>query len=485
MNSIGRLGNANSMVEFLTTNNDERASELAMELEKLNFHRKMASESIFRGAVRQLEQTPELVEYPILVLAGNNWQAGINGIVASRLASQFNKPALVITKEPEGIAHGSARSIAGINIFQLINLQKDILLNYGGHPMAAGFSLKTEFVEQFRERINTSFQNIYPKASLQNDLRIDAFLTFNSIDEELTGSIEKLAPFGPGNPCIILASRHVQILHHTRIGKSRDHLKITARDSTGNSLDILWWNGDETLLPDDEIDLAYTVRAQGFGQNSNIQLEWVDWREAFREKISIRQSQYEIRDLRFESQDVVLKELQTRQESEMVIWGEGKEFEGLSVLNRTQLSPAKTLVILTIPPSREILQHALEIVKPKEIWLGDVDSRMDKIINFQHRLMGLLNYTLSKKNGIVEKNLLAALTSQTLPAIETGIRLITTQGSITLEDSDEKRLKIGRGGVKDEKREKKYLKELEWILRENESFRHFYRSADPDQLFSK
>jgi len=161
------------------------------------------------------------------------------------------------------------------------------------------------------------------------------------------------------------------------------------------------------------------------------------------------------------------------------------EFEGLIVLNRTQLSPAKTLVILTIPPSRGILQHALEIVKPKDIWLGDVDSRMDEIINFQHRLMGLLNYTLSKKNGIVEKNLLAALTSQTLPAIETGIRLITAQGSITIEDSDEERLKIGRGGVKDEKREKKYLQELEWILRENESFRHFYRSTDPDQLFSK
>lgn len=484
LNAIGRLEDANPIVEFLTTEDDVRAHELALNLEKLNFRRKLAVDSVYKASIHQLEKNPAFMDQPILVLADANWEMGVNGIVASRLVNQFFKPALVITKGSDGIAHGSARSIAGINIFSLISEIKELLLNYGGHPMAAGFSLKSELIDQFRNRINFAYKNTVGSIPIQNDLVIDAFLSFDSLDLLLAEEVEKIAPFGPGNPRIVFAAHKSRILTYSEIGKNKEHLKIKVQDSTGTTKELIWWQSDTSMLPQWEFDLAFSIRAQNFQGKRNIQLEWVDWREPVQEITPFDFLPFCIHDHRIDSENDFIKIITSFKTSELVIWGEGVTLPQLLFINRTKLFPADKLVILTIPPAREILKKALEQVRPKEIWLGGINCGMDDSRIFLNRLIGLLKYSLSAKNGIIEIDLLAALTSQTPAVVEAGIKLVEAQGFITIEDRNEKQLKIGIGGHSDKISEKTINNQLNNLLQENKAFRRFYLSSDPIQLLN-
>lgn len=485
MNAIGRLEDANPMVEFLTTDNEVIASKLALELEKLNFRRKLSVDMVYKSALDQLVNSPFLIDQPVMVLADVNWETGVNGIVASRLVNQFNKPALVITKSLDGIAHGSARSIADVDIFQLINDKKESLENYGGHPMAAGFSLKSELIDQFRDQINYAYNSFYCSKPIQNDLKIDSFLSFSSLDISLANEVEKMAPFGPGNPRFVFVAPKTRILQHSTIGKNKEHLKVKAQDESGVTREILWWQGDESLLPDGEIDLAFSLRAHDYQGKSEIQLEWVDWRESEKKVVLLRKSPYRILDYRLESAQDFLYEIESLKLDDMSFWAEGKTVTGLITIDRTQLQPVKTLVILTIPPSRKVLLEGLEKAKPNEIWLGGINPGMDEIREFQSRLIGLLKHAIKAKDGIIDIHLMAALTSQTYPVVEKGIRLAAAMGYLTIEDQSETHLKIGLGGSLKPEREKTISNELTSLLKENRAFRRFYLSTNPDQLLTQ
>jgi single-stranded-DNA-specific exonuclease len=472
------------MVEFLLTEDETRGRELALELENLNFQRKMAVDNVFKSAIRQLQNNAGWMDLPVLVLADLHWEAGVNGIVASRMVNQFAKPALIITKERDGSAHGSARSVAGVNIIQLISQQKDLLLSYGGHPMAAGFALNSDHIDQFRDRINIDYENAYGKLLRQGELSIDAFYPFSSIDEALAEDIEKLAPFGPGNPRVVLASRHVKILKSSVIGKNKEHLKISVQDSSGASRELIWWQGEEAFLPDDEFDLAYSVRTHDFQGRRTAQLEWLDWRESTREEISITTTSSQIFDCRTFSLNQIQGKLASIQDKNSIIWMEGIEWEGVNNLNRIQLSNADLLVILTIPPAKSVLQEALGMVKPNEIWLGGVNPGMDNMVEFLRRLAGLLIHALNQKDGIFDLAILAAMTSQTTDAVLLGTQLLAARGHLTLEDAAEGQLKIGKGGLKDQEKENIFNKDLVTVLKESAAYRRFYLSAKTENLFT-
>ncbi len=484
MNAIGRLGDANSMVEFLLTDNETRAKEFAIELENLNFERKMAVDSVFKGAIRQWQDNVEWMDQPVLVLADSHWEAGVNGIVASRLVNQLAKPSLIITKGSNGIAHGSARSVAGVDIIQLISGQKDLLMSFGGHPMAAGFALTNEHIAQFRDRINIDCQNTYGKLLLQNELSIDALYPLSSIDEVLAEDIEKLAPFGPGNPRIVLTSRQAKILKHSAIGKNKEHLKINVQDSSGASQELIWWQGEETFLPDGEFDLAYSIRAHDYQGRRTAQLEWLDWRESTCEEISITTTSSKVVDCRTFSINQVQEKLASIQDKNSIIWLEGIKWEGVNTRNRIQLSNADLLVILSIPPAKSVLREALEKVKPKEVWLGGVNPGMDEKNVFLKRLAGLLKHALNQKDGILDLEILAAMTSQTIDAALLGTQLLAAQGQIVIEDSTDRQLKIGKGGQKDKLKELQISMDLEKVLQESAPFRRFYLAADVSQILT-
>jgi len=236
LNALGRLDDANSCVEFFTTADLSRASELAHQLESLNSQRQVLTENIFQDSIKMIADYPEYVQdYPILVLQGpSQWHPGVIGIVASRLVERFHKPVIMLSQDGK-LARGSARSIPGVPISNLISESSNLLLSFGGHPMAAGVSLSLENVSQFRRQLANNYERIVGGLPTPPVVNIDGDLPFQLISDSFIKDFQRLAPFGTGNPKLMFATRgvHLNAQGVRAIGKDKKHKKITLVDRSG------------------------------------------------------------------------------------------------------------------------------------------------------------------------------------------------------------------------------------------------------------
>ncbi len=154
LNALGRLGDANPIVEFLTSESQANAEVTATMLEELNARRKMMSDQVFGGALAEIERHPEYLKEAAIVLANPFWPPGVVGIVASRLVDRYQKPTVLLQVSEDGTARGSARSVHGCDISKAIDACADLLHGYGGHPMAAGMAMQEENIGRFRKRLS-------------------------------------------------------------------------------------------------------------------------------------------------------------------------------------------------------------------------------------------------------------------------------------------------------------------------------------------
>ena len=244
LNALGRLGDANPAVELLTTSNPVRARVLATQLEGLNVQRKLLCDQVIQAAESQIRENPSLLAQPILILSHPSWPGGVVGIAASKLVERYGKPAILFSTPANEPARGSARSIEGFNITEAIATQKDILISFGGHPMAAGLSLDAEKLPEFRRKLSRVAENMLgERAGEEKTLTIDGWISLEEANLEFSEAIEKLAPFGPGNKKPTLAVRNLAIIKKNEIGKNKEHLKLTVESEEGVQQDILWWDG--------------------------------------------------------------------------------------------------------------------------------------------------------------------------------------------------------------------------------------------------
>ncbi|WP_243129583.1 MULTISPECIES: single-stranded-DNA-specific exonuclease RecJ [Clostridium] len=231
INATGRLETADLSVELLITNNEERAAELAKKLYELNKIRQdLTSESVER-VIEEIDKNFNPEERVILVY-DENIHESIAGIVAGRVREKFNLPTIVMTKGKD-MPKGSARSIEGYNMFEELNKCKEYIEKFGGHPMAAGLSVKEENIPLLKkaliEKCPLSEEDIVPVT------RIDSPLALSNIDEELINNIEKLKPFGKGNNSPLFAVRNLQVTRVFFMGKEKNFMKFRFLLPGGNS----------------------------------------------------------------------------------------------------------------------------------------------------------------------------------------------------------------------------------------------------------
>lgn len=232
INAAGRLSTTEKVVELLTTYDEDRASEIAKELENENTERKNIELKILEQIEILLKNEPQRLYEDVLIVDGENWHPGVIGIVASKLVEKYGKPTIVITKN-DSIARGSARSVAGFSIYDAINSCNDYLLKFGGHTMAAGFDLKTEDLKKFKEDIKSfTKKNNVPFYSLD----ITCKLNPEMLSLDLIKDIDVLEPFGKDNPRPIFGLYNMKLEsikavgngNHLRLTFSRDQKIITA-----------------------------------------------------------------------------------------------------------------------------------------------------------------------------------------------------------------------------------------------------------------
>jgi len=482
LNAAGRLGDANRNVDFLLTEDSVFAQRIANELDVLNTRRKIAVINGFYAAEKLLEIKPDLKNFPIILLPIKNTEPGIVGIVASMLVEKYEKPAIVLVAD-ENIAKGSARSIEGVNIIQAISECNKTLLNFGGHPMAAGLSLPAEKVPAFREKLSKSVLNQSKGRVIERVLKIDSYLPFRNINDRLISEIGILAPFGSGNPAPILVTKNLEIKKRTEFGKTRDHLKILLKDSEGETREAIWWKGSSQLTPKNPFDLAYTVKKDSYSSRSGITLEWIDFQESRIDSISVAppRKQIEIFDYRLASgQENNLKKI--AHDTRAQLWMEGpklsKSFHGKT---RLELSRSDSLAILFSPSDQRSIKNVLDHVRPKRLFLLNISSPSDKLDAFLKTLGGMVKNCINQKQGSGNILKFAARLGQREKTIRAGLYWLEARGEIEIIlNGGDFNLLVGDGIIrKDIKNKTSQLKE---ILNETSAFRSYYLRMDANNL---
>ena len=489
MNAIGRLGDANPVVDLLTTTNPVRARVLASQLEGLNVERKLLCDQVFQAAEAQLKEHPDLLEYAVIILSHPRWPGGIVGIVASKMVERYHKPAILLVAPAGGTARGSARSIEGLNITAAITAHKELLLGFGGHPMAAGLAIETEKIPEFRRKISRTIEAMMGnRLQTEGKLEIDDWLELGQADLDLAHQLEKLAPFGPGNPKLILASRNLTLTSSTKLGKNKEHLKLTVSDEHGDSRQIMWWDGGNESPPSGLFDLAYTLRASDWRGTPQAQLEYVDLRVLEPDLLLITKPKIQILDQRgIENPEKVLKKLMA--EADILCWAEGDDKKRLNGSDRTMLVPAKTLVIWSTPPSRQELLNAMEKVNPENVIIFGIDPGTDEIKPFLDRLAGLIKFVIGKREGKTSITELAAATAQKVSTVRLGLDYLLHKRLFSIKDQRDEQLTMNtndqasmESNAETQRLSEKTTRQLRDILEETQAFRKNFREQQEINL---
>jgi single-stranded-DNA-specific exonuclease len=273
INASGRLERADTALQLLTTSSGEEALKLAAELEAVNKERQSVELGIWEDARRRC-RVMDIESTGALVLSSGEWHAGVIGIVASRIVEEFYRPtALICVKE--GVGKGSARSIPGFDLHAGLVRCKDLLLGFGGHKYAAGFTIAQENIPPFRDRLSALVLEGIGKRGFVRTLSVDSAVTLDELTLELMEMIEKLAPFGQGNPEPRLGARGLSVVSSRIVGGN--HLKLRLQQQSGAFLDAIAFNRANLLgnMVRDGARLAavFTPRLNAWNGRTTVELE--------------------------------------------------------------------------------------------------------------------------------------------------------------------------------------------------------------------
>ncbi len=238
INASGRLERADTAFRLLTTDSREEARELASALDTVNKERQSVEEEIWKDA-RMLCLRSDPAAAGALVLASDQWHPGVIGIVASRIVEEFYRPTALVCVQ-NGVGKGSARSIPGFDLHAGLAACSDLLMGFGGHKYAAGFTITEENIPRFRERLGSLVLERMGSQGFVRTLSVDGAVTLDELTIDLMREIEKLAPFGQGNPEPRLGARGLEVLSGRIVGNN--HLKIRLRQGKGAMLDAIAFN---------------------------------------------------------------------------------------------------------------------------------------------------------------------------------------------------------------------------------------------------
>jgi single-stranded-DNA-specific exonuclease len=479
LNALGRLADANPAVELLITDNPARARVLAAQIEGLNAQRRMLTKQVFDSAEAQLQENPKLLNEPVIVLSHPNWPGGVVGIVANKLVDRYHKPAILFNESDDGILRGSARSIEGLHITDAIATQKEILLGFGGHPMAAGMSLKKDDLPAFRRGLAKAVERQLGEIAFEEPtLQLDAWLALSDLSLDLADSLELLAPFGAGNPLLTLATRNVTLKSAIAFGKTKEHLRLNVEDENGEVSSFLWWGGAGEELPPTEtkFDIAYTLRGTSFRGQRQVTLQFKEFRVTEEKPVEIREQRLEIRDLRLQSSLLNLQ-------PSTLIWAEGPDKS--AGVSRRELKQADELTIYTTPPSPAELRNALETVKPKIVYVFARPPAEQKPDEFLTYLAGLCKFVLNQRRGKTTVSELAAASAARDSAVQLGLEWLAAGGQLTVSTEDDAVLLSKETQEKNPYLQAELFIALRGVLNETSAYRNYFRTVtEPGTLFN-
>ena len=282
INAAGRIGDANRAVELLVTDDQDKARLLAKELDNENKRRQMIQQAVVDEALLKVNAEADLKNENALVLADAGWHPGVVSIVASKIKEEFNRPTIIIALE-NGSGKGSARSVAGFDLYEALTACKTHLDGYGGHPMAAGFTLSNQKLEDFKKAFINFANERLTEENLQATLTLDSEIALQDITPRFMEFLDKLSPYGPGNMRPKFAIRNAEIAGAPKvIGKTGEHIRFKIRQGLKSypAVGFGLSNKYEMLITGQPVDIACVVETNEWQGNTSIQMNVRDIKRA-------------------------------------------------------------------------------------------------------------------------------------------------------------------------------------------------------------
>jgi single-stranded-DNA-specific exonuclease len=239
INAAGRLYRADAAVELMLTSDEQRATEIAAELDRANHERREVEREVLESAERlRRELAPDLADAPGLVLAGEGWHPGVVGIVASRLVELHHRPVVLIGLDADGRGRGSGRSIPGFDLLAALEGCGEHLVRFGGHRAAAGLEIEAANVDAFRAAFAAQVAATMPVDALVKTEIVDAVVGGESLGHEVAEQLERLAPFGLGNPGVRLLVAGADVGDVRPMGENDRHARFSLRSGSRRALGV-------------------------------------------------------------------------------------------------------------------------------------------------------------------------------------------------------------------------------------------------------
>ena len=276
INAAGRMDSADAALNLLLTDDEDEAQELVKKVNDANAQRQAVESAISEDVEAYFDAAPEKRLDRVMVAAGKGWHPGVIGIVASRVVEKYGRPAVVISIGEDGVCKGSGRSIEGFSLYEALSYAGDTLIQFGGHTLAAGFSVLEENIEPFRKKLNeyaATVAHVYPSVN------IDCRLNPANITTDILDSLNLLEPFGAKNPAPVFGLFNMTLTGVKPIGNNK-HLRLTLARG-GASLTAVWFGQTGRTFPfaeGDTVDAAIRIERNDYMGETRLSIQVKDMR---------------------------------------------------------------------------------------------------------------------------------------------------------------------------------------------------------------
>ena len=279
INASGRIHSGAEAVALLITDNEEEARVKAQDINNYNNERRQFQTTVADEALAMLAANPENKQKHVTVVYSPQWNKGVVGIAASRLIETYYRPTIVLTDSDNGLISGSARSVAGYNIYEAIDSCRDLLTHFGGHAFAAGITLPLDKLDEFRHRLEDYVSRTIRPEQLQPTIHVEQEIRLEDITKQFYKVIQCLEPFGPDNPRPVFVTRNLINNRYTkRVGKEGTHLHIDLTDTQLAMEGIGFGMGDWAthIQNGNAVDVCYSLEENTFNHHTTLQMRVLD-----------------------------------------------------------------------------------------------------------------------------------------------------------------------------------------------------------------
>ncbi len=428
LNAAGRLDTAELSVQLLTAEDETSANAIAKHIENLNNERRQLQRAVEQDALRMIDRDPTLAKYPVIILQSADWHASVVGVVANTISERYGRPAMLISVRPGEVGRGSARSLPGIDIHAAIAAQTHLIETSGGHPMAAGFGIRSENVQAFRDGVNKQVSEQLlgigdlvpnPQSLIPNHFSV----AWRDATVGLAEQIELLAPFGSGNPRPLLRSDALKFVRAEPLGQDGKHQAIYLQDETGFIARAAWWRSVGQALPEGgaPVSLVFNLRRNVYQGKARAQLEVVSL--AFERDDSVASqatvtAHYQMLDHRGELNRAALLNNLTQEfgADNVQVWCEPPTesvHSTQSTQTRLQLTAKPVLVLWSAPASMQVLQQVMALAQPQTVVLvGAIASESDTPEAFMRQLLGMVKVSQQRGESLEDAQVIARMAAR-------------------------------------------------------------------------